>query len=84
MLRENFDDITVSINFPVPNLNNYLPNNFRKKIVFNFIMGRLKFYTEYPRQPFPAREGTTLFLFECPYCENVVNLHLIIPKNESI
>lgn len=74
----------VPINFPVPYLNNYLPNNLRKKVVFDFIVERLNFYTLYPRQPFPARQETTLFLFECPFCENVFNLHLRIPKKESI
>ena len=74
----------LDINFPVPYLNNYFVNNLKNAEIYRYFVDKLKFYVDYPRQPFPLISGTKRYLMECPYCGNVYNLHLDVKESETI
>jgi hypothetical protein len=76
------DDVV--INFPVPYLNQYLPDNLKSKAVFDSFVAKLNFYRLYPRVPFPLKSLEKNYLYECPACGAVYNLYITIRRGEDL
>jgi len=77
----------VSINFPVPYINNYFPADLEVKEHFNYLRGVLKNYQEGQTYPYPYHGGGVPNLsITCPYggCGIGFNLHMPLKHGDRI
>ncbi len=77
----------VSINFPMPYINNYLTVSLKHRAAFDYLRGVLENYNGGLKFPFPYREAYGKnYGVSCPYynCKMEFNLHVKLKPGEKI